>query len=50
MIPSLSTVIKRGWFVFIPFALILVALFNLTCVLKQQLLLQFCLLSLFRYF
>ena len=29
MIPSLSTVIKRGWFVFIPFALILVALFNL---------------------
>ena len=29
MIPSLSTVLKRGWFVFIPFALILVALFNL---------------------
>ena len=29
IIPSLSTVIKRGWFVFIPFALILVALFNL---------------------
>ena len=29
MIPSLTTVIKRGWFVFIPFALILVALFNL---------------------
>jgi len=28
MIPNLSAVIKRGWFVFIPFALILVALFN----------------------
>jgi len=28
MIPSLSAVIKRGWFVFIPFALILIALFN----------------------
>jgi len=28
MIPNLSAVIKRGWFVFIPFALILIALFN----------------------
>ena len=28
MIPSLSAVMKRGWFVFIPFALILIALFN----------------------
>ena len=28
MIPNLSAVIKRGWFVLIPFALILIALFN----------------------
>lgn len=28
MIPNLSAVIKRGWFVFVPFALILIALFN----------------------
>ena len=28
MIPNLSAVMKRGWFVFIPFALILIALFN----------------------
>ena len=28
MIPNISAVIKRGWFVFIPFALILIALFN----------------------
>jgi len=28
MIPNLSAVIKRGWFVFFPFALILIALFN----------------------
>src|SRR6056300_301663 len=28
MIPKLSAVMKRGWFVFIPFALILIALFN----------------------
>jgi TRAP transporter 4TM/12TM fusion protein len=28
MIPSLFAVMKRGWFVFIPFALILIALFN----------------------
>ena len=28
MIPNFSAVMKRGWFVFIPFALILIALFN----------------------
>ena len=28
MIPKLSAVMRRGWFVFIPFALILIALFN----------------------
>lgn len=28
MIPNLSAVMKRGWFVLIPFALILIALFN----------------------